>query len=154
MFGVTISARGRKARSCENTGPHQQKNVNYHILIWSVWWRGAVRRSAARCIWLSIRRPQRDNKITGRNKVSSCWSRFLFLICCEGGDILQDQYLVPSRDQSRLHVLKAFYRRSIPNTSATTYTTTTCLFILVWSSCWLAGQVPLLTASHTASPSQ
>lgn len=111
MFGVTISARGRKARSCENTGPHQQKkNLNYPILIWSVWWRG-------------IRRPPRDNKITGRNKVSPCWSRFLFLICCEGGDIIQDQYLVPSRDQSRLRVLKALYRRSIPNTSATTYTT-------------------------------
>lgn len=133
MFGVTISARGRKARSCENTRPHQQKkNQNDHVLIRSAWWR-----------------------------------RFLFPICCEGGDITQDQYVAPPRDQSRLHVSKALPRRSIPNTSATTYTTVLPVYSSQSGAAagWLVRrrqfaahvhvcQVPLSTAPHAASPSQ
>lgn len=80
------------------------------------------------------------------------------MICREGRDIIQDQYLVFSHDQSCPRALKALCRRGIPHTSAAR------LFIFVWNSCWLAGQTSsvgaarvvrgaLSTASHTASES-
>lgn len=117
---------GCSVRSCENTGSWGKKKHWYQSGV-----SGLVARLAHPAQHPSPTARKWDNWI----EVSPCGSKFLFLICCERIDIIQDQYLVFLRDHH-------FKYSVIPNNTASTYQASellilhwTCLFISVWSSC-------------------
>lgn len=93
MFGVTISAPGRKARSCENTGPRQQKkSKRSYINLECV----AARRDAtkwvhvgaASCSWSAVK------EVTSP-RISILYPRTINLVFMHWRHCVEEVFLIP-----------------------------------------------------------